>query len=62
MSDDAPPFPVANRAQIYQDRAKRLREIPAADGSRDPGIQCNERSDRRSWAAMPRFFDEVFAR
>jgi dienelactone hydrolase len=35
---------------------------PAADGSRDPGVRYSEQSDRRSWAAMSRFFDEVFAR
>jgi dienelactone hydrolase len=32
---------------------------PNADSSR-PGIAYNERSDKRSWAAMTALFDEVF--
>ena len=33
---------------------------PAADGSILPAALYNQRSDRRSWAAMQSFFDEVF--
>ena len=33
---------------------------PSADGSMMPGIKYNEPADRRSWAAMRTFFDEVF--
>ena len=33
---------------------------PAADGSILPTALYNERSDRRSWAAMQGFFDEWF--
>jgi len=31
-----------------------------ADGSVSPAILYNEKADRRSWAAMKSFFDEVF--
>jgi dienelactone hydrolase len=34
---------------------------PSADGSVMPAILYNERTDHRSWAAMSRFFEEVFA-
>jgi dienelactone hydrolase len=35
---------------------------PAADGSILPAALYNERSNRRSWAAMQSFFDEMFRR
>jgi dienelactone hydrolase len=31
-----------------------------ADGSVSPAILYDEKADRRSWAAMKSFFDEVF--
>ena len=35
---------------------------PAADGSMMPGIKYDAAADKRSWAAMRAFFDEVFGR
>ncbi len=34
---------------------------PGADGSLNPAIKYNALADRRSWAAMRNFFEEVFA-
>ena len=34
---------------------------PGADGSLNPAIKYEAVADRRSWAAMRNFFEEVFA-
>jgi dienelactone hydrolase len=33
---------------------------PAADSHHIPGIAYNEQADKRSWAAMKDFFEEIF--
>jgi dienelactone hydrolase len=44
---------------IYCD-AQHAFTNPAADGHHIPGVAYNEQADKRSWAAMKDFFEEIF--